>query len=176
MPEPEVAGPIAFLAYVGAYGPATVNGFRSWLSRGLIPPRQIRSWIDELGDRLAAVELDGRRPGSRPSTSTTSPPTKPSKTVRLLGGFDQWVLGPGTDDGHVIAPARRADVSRQSGWIAPVVVAGGVVSGTWELDGDEVRVAWFREAGEPPRMKLRGEAARLSGVFERKLGLAITDG
>ncbi len=72
---------------------------------------------------------------------------------------------------------RRADVSRQSGWIAPVVVAGGVVSGTWELDGDDVRVAWFREAGKPPRMKLEGEVSpvcRASSIA--KLGLTITEG
>jgi len=176
VPEPGIAGPIAFFAYVGAYGPATVNGFRSWLSRGLIPPRRIRSWIDELGERLAAVELDGETAWIPAEHLDDLAAAKPSKTVRLLGGFDQWVLGPGTDDGHVIAPARRTDVSRQSGWIAPVVIAGGVVAGTWELDGDEVRVAWFREAGKPPRSRLRAEAARLSGVFDRKLGLAITEG
>ncbi|HEY6056625.1 MAG TPA: hypothetical protein VIV06_01265 [Candidatus Limnocylindrales bacterium] len=40
-------------------------------------------------------------------------------------------------------------VSRQSGWISPVVVAGGVVSGTWEVDAERVTVAWFGEAGAP---------------------------
>ena len=60
--------------------------------------------------------------------------TTPTRSVRLLGGFDQWVLGPGTDDPHVITPARRTAVSRQSGWIAPIVLSGGVVSGTWKVD------------------------------------------
>jgi hypothetical protein len=173
VPEPEVAGPLAVLAYFGAYGPGTVNGFRSWLSRGLIPPRQIRSWIDELGDRLASVELDGETAWIPAEHLDNLIATRPSKTVRLLGGFDQWVLGPGTDDGHVIAPTRRAEVSRQSGWIAPVVVTGGVVTGTWELEGGAVRVGWFDEAGRPPRTKLRAETARLSGVFARDLDLVI---
>jgi hypothetical protein len=48
-------------------------------------------------------------------------------------------------------------VSKQSGWISPVVVAGGVVCGTWELDREGVRVAWFREAGMPPQSALKAE-------------------
>ena len=91
-----------------------------------------------------------------------------------MGGFDQWVLGPGTDDPHVIAPARRTDVSRQSGWIAPLVVAGGVVGGTWDLDGDVVRVAWFAEAGKPPaRRALEREAKRLATIMGRPLQLVV---
>ena len=72
----------------------------------------------------------------------------------------------------MIAPARRTDVSRQSGWIAPLVIAGGVVGGTWDLDGDVVRVAWFAEAGKPPaRGTLEREAKRLASILDRPLQL-----
>ena len=60
-------------------------------------------------------------------------------------------------------------MSRQSGWISPVVVVGGVVSGTWKLDGNHVRVAWFAEAGRPPRKALRAEVGRLSSILGRGL-------
>ena len=90
--------------------------------------------------------------------------TKPSKEVRLLGGFDQWVLGPGTDDGHVTPAARRRAVSKQSGWIAPVVLVGGVVTGTWVLDAGRVCVSWFAEAGKVPTKALDAEVDRLSKV------------
>ena len=93
--------------------------------------------------------------------------------VRLLPGFDQWVLGPGTADGHVVPSGRRAAVSKQAGWIAPVVVVGGVVSGTWELDGDQARVAWFREAGRPPRVALGAEVVRWSTILGRDLRAVI---
>ena len=76
----------------------------------------------------------------------------------------------------MIAPARRSDVSRQSGWIAPIVVAGGVVSGTWELDGDAVSVAWFREAGKPPRRRLDAEVKRLGAILDRRLALSLATG
>ncbi|HJW74180.1 MAG TPA: crosslink repair DNA glycosylase YcaQ family protein, partial [Thermoleophilia bacterium] len=97
----------------------------------------------------------------------------PTTAVRLLPGFDQYVLGSGTGDGHVVPTSRRAAVSRQAGWISPVVVVGGVVCGTWELDGDRVRVAWFGEAGRPPRNALRAELTRLSSILDRDLRSTI---
>jgi hypothetical protein len=65
-------------------------------------------------------------------------------------------------------------VSRQAGWISPVVVVGGVVRGTWELDGNRLRVGWFREAGRPPRAALRVEVARMSSILDRKLRPEVT--
>jgi hypothetical protein len=94
--------------------------------------------------------------------------------VRLLPGFDQYVLGPGTADGRVVPTARRSAVSRQAGWISPVVVAGGVVRGTWELDGDSVRIGWFREAGKVPRRAVEAEVVRLSSIVGRELGSEIS--
>jgi Winged helix DNA-binding domain len=99
---------------------------------------------------------------------------KPTRAVRLLPGFDQYVLGPGTGDTHVIPAARRRAVSKQSGWIAPVVVAGGVVTGTWELDGEHVRIAWFEESGRPPRKALRVEVDRLAAILDRDVRAEIT--
>jgi hypothetical protein len=176
VPDPEVAGPRVLLAYLDAYGPDTTNGFRNWLSRGLIPPRRIKAWVGELGDRLAAVDLEGETAYVPAEHLDELMATRRSTTVRLLGGFDQWVLGPGTDDGHVTPAAGRGAVSRTAGWIAPVVVRGGVVSGTWEQDGGTVRVAWFREAGAPPRPKLAAEVKRLGRILDRSLALAVATG
>jgi hypothetical protein len=47
------------------------------------------------------------------------------------------------------------------------------VSGTWELDGDQVKVTWFKEAGRPPRKALATEVGRLSTILDRDLGVAI---
>ncbi len=64
-------------------------------------------------------------------------------------------------------------MSKQSGWIAPVVLAGGVVKGTWQVSGDQVQVAWFKEAGAVPRTGLRAEAKRLSTILDRELRLEV---
>src|SRR5216117_897305 len=148
--EPEEAAAIAIVAYLRGYGPATIQNFRNWLSRGGISARQLRTWFSALGDRLGEVELEGERRYVLAADLEDLASAKPSTAVRLLPGFDQYVLGPGTEDGHVIPGARRRAVSMQSGWISPVVVAGGMVKGTWDRAGHELRVGWFKEAGEPP--------------------------
>ena len=153
-----------------AYGPATIDAFGNWLAGGWFGKRQLRAWFG-----------DARRRGSSRSTSTASARTSSPRTstswrrrsrrtaVRLLPGFDQYVLGPGTADGHVVPASRRAAVSRQSGWISPVVVAGGSSAARGSWTATDVRVAWFAEAGRPPRNALRAEVARLSAILGRDL-------
>ncbi len=174
VPDPGVAAPAAIEAYVGAYGPATVDAFGNWLAGGWFGKRQLRVWFSALGDRLAEVEVDGERAHVLAEDLDELAAARPTTAVRLLPGFDQYVLGPGTADGHVVPTARRAAVSRQAGWISPVVVAGGVVCGTWDLDGDRVRVAWHKEAGRPPRKALKAEVARLSSILDRALRSEVT--
>jgi hypothetical protein len=174
LPDPEEAAPLAIAAYVGAYGPATVDAFGNWLAGGWFGKRQLRTWFGALADRLVQVEVDGERAHVLAEDLDELASARPTPAVRLLAGFDQYVLGPGTADGHVVPTARRAAVSKQSGWISPVVVAGGVVCGTWELDGDRVGVAWFSEAGRLPRTALKAEVARLSSILDRDLRAVIS--
>ena len=173
VPVPDEAAPKVILAYLAAYGPATAANLRNWLARGRIGARHLRTWFTGLGDQLAEVEVGGERAYVRAEDLDELVSARPTTAVRLLGGFDQYVLGPGTDDGRVTPAARRSAVSRQSGWISPVVVAGGVVCGTWQLEGDVARVAWFREAGRMPRHALQAEVARLSPILDRDLELSV---
>jgi hypothetical protein len=174
LPQPEEAAGIAIAAYFRAYGPATMDNFRSWLSRGRVSTRQLRAWFGAQADRLREVEVGGEPRYVLAEDLDELRSTRPTKTVRLLPGFDQYVLGPGTEDSHVLPAARRSAVSKQSGWIAPIVVAGGVVRGTWDLVADEVQVAWFREAGALPRTALRAEVERLSTIIGRDLQLVLS--
>lgn len=171
LPSADEAGPRAVLSYLDAYGPATVEGFRNWLSRGRVSKRQLREWFGAVSERVAEVEVDGTRAYVRAehidALAGTRPPRSPA--VRLVGGFDGWVLGPGTEDTHVLPAARRPAVSRQSGWIAPAVLVDGVVRGTWELTRVAVRISWFAEAGTPPRAALQAEGRRLAGILDRDL-------
>ena len=174
IPDPDDAAPRAIAAYLGTYGPATSDAFGNWLAGGYFGKRQLRAWFSGLGDRLAEVDVDGERAYVLAEHLDELASCKPTKTLRLLPGFDQYVLGPGTSDARVVPSARRAHVSKQSGWIAPVVVGGGVVRGTWELDGEVVNVAWFEESGRTPRSALGAEVERLSTIIGRPLTLAAT--
>jgi hypothetical protein len=174
VPPAEEAASRVIVAYLGAYGPATIEHLHHWLARGRVSVRQLRTWFASCAERLAEVEVDGERAFVLTEHLDGLAAAKPSSAIRLLPGFDQWVLGPGTDDGHVTPPARRATVSRQSGWISPVVVADGVVSGTWALDGDVARIDWFKESGALPRKGLLAEVARLACILDRDLGAEIS--
>jgi hypothetical protein len=173
VPEPDIAAPRAISAYLGAYGPATVDHFSRFISRGRVSKRSLRTWFADLGDHLTQVDVDGEAAYVLAEHADELAATKPRSAVRLLGGFDQWVLGPGTEDAHVVPPARRRMVSKQSGWIAPIVVRGGVVAGTWELDGDSVRIAWFGGGPRHPRQALAAEATRFGQVVGRELAMEV---
>jgi hypothetical protein len=172
LPSTDEAAAIAIDAYLGVHGPATFEQFGAWLSGGFFGRRQLRAWFADQGDRLARVDVEGEEAWLRAEDVPELVATEPTTVVRLLPGFDQWVLAPGTADGSVVPRARRSLVSRQSGWISPVVVRGGVVAGTWELGRDAVRIAWFREAGQPPKA-LATEVERLCGIVGRELRMDV---
>jgi hypothetical protein len=173
VPDLDEAGPRAVEAYFRAYGPATPDRVQYWLGEGLGAGRKrIRSWIAGLGDRLVEVEIDGGSAYVLREDAEELAATPASTAVRLLPGYDQWVLGPGTADAHVVPPARRPPVSRQ----ANLVIAGGVVSGTWSVTGDQVALDWFAEAGSPPREPLAAEAARLATILGRPLEPSVQTG
>jgi len=169
VPDVEEAGPVLVRRYLAAYGPASPANFNAWLSRS---NRRLKAWFGPDNDILP-VDVDGRPAYIRAEDADTLSATRPTSAVRLLGGFDQWVLGPGTQDASVLAAHRRTAVSKTAGWIAPIVVVGGVVFGTWQLDRAVVRLDWFGEAGKPPTAALAEEVARLSSVVGQPLELEV---
>ena len=176
LPDIDDAWPRAITAYLGAYGPATIDHFSAWIARGTIKKRELRTRFAEMGDQLEVVDLEGEQAYLPREFLDELAAAKPSNEVRLVGGFDQWVLGPGTDDGRITPPKRRREVSKQSGWIAPVVLTGGVVTGTWEAGDATLTVTWFVEAGKPPVRALERETARLAKILGRDLSTAMVKG
>ena len=80
-------------------------------------------------------------------------------------------MGDGT--GHR-RPPRRASAHRQlvtRG--ANLVLAGGVVAGTWTRKAGTLTVAWFGEADPPDHDLLGAEAARLAAVLGTELDLDV---
>ncbi len=170
LPELDEAGLRAVQAYFTTYGPATADHARYWLGNGLGAGRKrVESWIAALGERLVAVDIDGARALVLREDLDALLATPATSAVRLLPGYDQWVLGPGTADVQVVPPLRRRLVSQG----ANLVVAGGVVSGTWSLSDDHLVTGWFAEAGSPPRARLAAEADRLAEILDRPLQLTL---
>lgn len=164
VPEPEAAAPVVIRAYLGAHGPATMTAFDAWLMRGITPKKMLRQWFADMGDELAAVDVEGEPAYALAEHVDELATQRPSRTVRLLAGFDQYVLGAGTNAAQVIAPERRADVSRTAGWIAPVVLAGGRVVGVWAAKNGvaEIDVQLFEAV---PKRALAAEVKRVTGLL-----------
>jgi hypothetical protein len=160
------AGQRAVEAYFRAYGPATPDHVRYWLGDGLGAGwKRVQSWIAGFGDRLAPVDVDGGRAYVLREHLDELTATTETSATRLLPGHDQWVLGPGTADAHVVPAARRTPVTRG----ANIVIVGGVVSGTWAVIDDRVVIEWFAEAAAPDRDAVSAEVSGLAAILDRPL-------
>jgi len=169
LPDLDEAGMRAIESYVHSYGPATSEHIQYWLGAGLGAARKrLRSWIAAFGERLATIDVEGEPAFILRDDIDELAATEATTAVRLLPAYDPWVLGPGTTDPHVVPPHRRTPVTRG----ANIVIAGGVVSGTWSLKGDQLAVNWFPEAGPSPRNALAQEVGRLGAILDRPLELS----
>lgn len=164
------AGPHAITSYFRVYGPATLEHIHYWLGDGLSAGRRrLDSWLSSLKSRLAAVDVEGEERFVLSEDVDELTSTQPTDAVRLLPGHDQWVMGPGTKDEHVVPPARRTAVTGK----ANLVVAAGVVRGTWSAKGDEATVTWLGQPA-PPREALEQEVAKLAAILDRPLRTTIS--
>lgn len=169
VPELDEAGPRAVLSYFQTYGPATVDHLHYWLGEGLSAGRKrINGWLSGLRHRLVAVDVEGTVAMVAGEHVEALAAAVPSDEVRLLPGHDQWVMGPGTKDAHVIPTPLRAAITRK----ANPVIQGGVVCGTWARRGNELVVTW--QPGQPPPVSsIEREATRLSDTFGPDLQLRV---
>ncbi|GLY14152.1 winged helix DNA-binding domain-containing protein [Kineosporia rhizophila] len=143
LPTAEAAAPDVISSYLSAYGPATPETFDAWLTRGVSKKPALRSWFASLREELTEVEVDGQKALIRSEHVDELAATKPSRDVHLLGPFDAYVLGAGTKDVWMLPSEHRALVSKAAGWIAPVILSGGRIVGTWELENGDVSTDFF---------------------------------
>lgn len=170
LPEPNAAAHTVIPAYLGAYGPASPEIFDNWLIRGGSKRSALKGWFGELVDAgtIVEVDVDGQTAYARTDQVEDIARAKPFDDVRLLPAFDQFVLGPGTKDVHIIAAKRRAQVSKAAGWISPVLVWRGRVAGTWEVKDGTLQVVCFKESGKPPKKQIEAEAAPRRVIHRRQ--------
>ena len=170
LPDLEEAGPRVIAAYLHTFGPADAERIHDWVGKGLGARRPaVTRWLGRLEERFETVTVEGDEVLALREDVDDLRTASPSTAVRLLPGRDPWVMGPGTSDTRVVPPARRELVSRT----APMVVARGVLAGTWTVREERLQVRWFHESGRVPRAALDAEAARLSAFLQRPLDLSV---
>lgn len=172
LPDPDAAAGRVIKRYLGAFGPATPEVFDQWLLRGATPRATLRRWFAELGEEITAVDVEGTAGYLRTEDLDDLQAVRPHPVVRLLPGFDQYVLGPGTADPQVIPAAYRSEVSRAAGWIAPVIVRDGRVCGTWSANGGRPDPTFFEPAAQPGT----GHPAELLAAELDRLGALLVQG
>lgn len=163
--------------YLAIYGPATQRDFERWL--GVTAKTARRGW-SALTEQVSEVVVDGGRRAwllTRDLDSLLG--AEPDDSVRLLGGFDTWVLGHFTRD-HLWPTAWTPRISRTAGWISPVVLRGGRVIGVWSharAKGGTVAVSVELLEPLPARGPWRGqletEAERLAAFLGGRLSLTV---
>jgi hypothetical protein len=164
IPDLDEAGPRAITMYLHTYGPATSDHIHHWLGAGLSAgTRRLDGWLSGLGDRLAAVDVEGTTAYVVAQDVESLAAARPSDAVRFLPGHDQWVMGPGTKDIHVTPATQRQAMTRKAN---PITV-GGVVRGTWAIKGDQLSLVWLDQTHPPPRKAIEEETSRLAGLLGR---------
>ncbi|GAA2583897.1 winged helix DNA-binding domain-containing protein [Actinomadura fulvescens] len=163
LPEVEDAARTVVRAFLGAHGPATPEMFGNWLMRRIPRKKDAQAWFAAAGE-LATVDVEGVEMFVLPEHLDELLDTDPTRSVRLLGGFDQYVLGAGTSATYLIPAERRPEVSRAAGWISPVVLHEGRVAGVWEAKNGDVLVTPFEDI---PAKPLATEVARITPLLSR---------
>lgn len=177
LPDADDAARVAVPAYLAAHGPADPPTFNQWIMRGILRKTLTKGWFTALAEDgvLTPVTVEGETLYARTEDLDGLADATPTDRVRLLPAFDQFVLGPGTKDDRVLASERRSRVSRAAGWIAPIVVRGGRIVGTWDVDGSTLGVELFSESGPVDRDAIEEERAFWAGVLGETLTTSVTE-
>lgn len=154
--------------FLAAYAPVTPTDLARWWAGGAAPSRGARM-IAALGDEVAEVEVDGERAWALAQDVPTMIAAEPPDVVRLLPAFDPWVIGATRNSPTLQDPALRARIYRPQGWVSPVILVNGRMTGIWrhERKGRRlvVTVEPFATLPAWASTQVEAEAARLAAFL-----------
>ena len=174
--DPQAAPAAVTRRFLAAYGPATYHDLARWWG-GSSSVSTARQWIASLGEEVTPVEVDGVQAWMLSADAREVRGHTPERSVRLLPGFDQYVIGASWHAEHLLPGGDlRSRVYRPQGWVSPVLLVNGRMEGTWryETKGSRVEVViepfvkvpvWARRAAGQ-------EAERLAAFLSCTLSLA----
>src|SRR5579864_3448238 len=84
----------------------------------------------------------------------------PIRSVRLLPGFDQYVIGASRHAEHLLPGDLRHRVYRPQGWVSPVLLVNGRMEGTWRHEIRRSRVEVSIEPFVKPPVWVRRAAGQ----------------
>ena len=123
--------------FLSVYGPAAPVDLAGWFG---VKQAHARPMLAALGDAATEIRIDGRPYWMLTDDVPDLLSAAPTNVVRLLPGFDQWVVCATRRDGSrsrpgpgepALDPAYRTRVYRLQGWVSPVVLVNGRMAGVW---------------------------------------------
>ncbi|MEU4575790.1 winged helix DNA-binding domain-containing protein [Nonomuraea sp. NPDC023979] len=150
LPPQEEAGVRIARAFLAAHGPATPEMLDGWLFGGVARKAVLKGWFRDLAGELTEVEAGGHTLLALTEHLDDLAAARPADEVHLLPGFDPYILGAPRSLEPLVPAAVKARVSRQAGWISPVVLHQGRVAGVWEAKAGRVTADLFEPVpGDP---------------------------
>ena len=134
--------------------------------------------LEALGDEVVEVDVEGTAGWMlREHAEEAAAEDPPERLVRLLPGFDMWVIGAARDAAALLDPAEKKRVYRNQGWISPVLLVNGRMDGVWKherkgkrLVGDDRAVREAAEVGAQGGRGRSGAPGEVPGRRARWLG------
>ena len=162
--DPDAAMDAVTRRFLAASGPVTREDYARWW--GIPSPAQARKLIERLGDQVTTVEVEGACAWMLAEHAAEVAAATPSRTVRLLPAFDQYVVTATRQADHLL-PGPFADrIYRPQGWLSPVLLVGGRMDGTWRQEAKgrrlQVRIEPFTKLPAWARRGAEEEAERLA--------------
>jgi hypothetical protein len=159
--------------YLSAYGPASYENYERWLG---ISTAEVKRLFNSLGEEVSLVEIGGTSAWMVTEEVAQIVAATPSNSVRLLPGFDPYVIGAARDETAILPAAFKERVYRAQGWISPVLLVNGRMAGIWQHNQKgsrvEVQIEPFEDSPQWVRQASETEAERLAAFLGKKLELS----
>ncbi|CAN5584307.1 winged helix DNA-binding domain-containing protein [soil metagenome] len=148
--------------FLSAYGPATREDLARWWA---VSPAAGGRFISGLGDEVVPVGLDGGKYWALTETLDEMRAASPTKSVRLLPGFDPYIIGSTTHAAKLMSGDFKARVHRPQGWVSPVLLVDGRIDGVWrhERKGKRLMVD-IEPFASVPKWVVRGAEQEAEGL------------
>lgn len=163
-PDPPEALREVIRRFVTTYGPVPLDEIGRWWSEGAAAGA--RRMMRALGDEVVEVSIEGTPAWAATNLIRKIVRHEPPRSVRLLPGFDQYVIGSTKHSSRLMPGDHRARVHRQAGWVSAVLAVDGMLEGVWSWERKGSRLAVtiepFRKQPSWVRTGAEGEAERLA--------------
>lgn len=142
-PDPDEAAVEAVRRYLAVHGPATREDVARWWG---VQPAPAGRLLAALGDEVAEVDVEGAPMLMLAADAQDAAGAAPARSVRLLPGFDQYVIAATRHAEKLMVgedAALKPLVYRSQGWISAVLLVDGRMAGVWryERKGRRLEVA-----------------------------------